>query len=335
VKFLVVRQDNIGDLVVTTPVFAALRSRFPQARIEALVNGYSAPVLAHHPDVDAVHVYTKDKHLAQGESRLKNWLARGSLLYSLRRARFDVVLLASPGIRQRLVTMARALSPGKIAAYVPRGERPAGVDFPVEFPGPPGLHHLEETFRILEPLGIKGPPPSPRLGFAIPARDPAAPITIGVHASARRPSQRWPAERFAELIRGLHEATGARFRLFWAPGPENDARHPGDDGKARAIVQAVAGIPLQPVPTHFLEELAEGIAGCDAMVCADGGAMHIAAAMGKPVVCLFGVTDPAEWGPWGVPQRVLRPASREVRDVSVAEVNEAFLSLARETRLQT
>ncbi|MBL0142091.1 MAG: glycosyltransferase family 9 protein [Betaproteobacteria bacterium] len=332
-RLLVVRQDNIGDLVVTTPVFAALRSRFPHARIEALVNGYSAPILAHHPDVDAVHAYTKDKHLAAGESRPSNWLARISLLLTLRRARFDIVLLASPGYRPRLVTMARILSPRKIASFVPRGNHPADIDFPVDFPGPAGLHHLEETFRILEPLGIPGPPPAPRLGFAIAPRDPALPIIIGIHVSARRLSQRWPEARFVELMRNLHESTGASFRLFWAPGAEDDPRHPGDDHKAQRIVQAAAGVPLEPVPTQVLGNLAEGIAGCDAVVCSDGGAMHIAAAMRKPVVCLFGVTDPAEWGPWGVPSRVVRPASRDVRDAGVAQVQQAFLDLAREAGL--
>ena len=55
-KILVLRRDNIGDLVLTTPVLAALRQRFPHARIEALVNSYSAPVLEGHPDIDRVRL---------------------------------------------------------------------------------------------------------------------------------------------------------------------------------------------------------------------------------------------------------------------------------------
>ncbi len=332
-KFLVVRQDNIGDLVVTTPVFAALRRHYPGARIEALVNSYNAPLLEGHPDVDAVHPYRKDKHLEAGESRVGNWLARLALVYRLRRARFDVVLLASPGHRPRLVALARAIAPRQVASFVPRGERPRGVDLPVDFPGPPGLHHLEETFRILEPLGIPGPAPAPRLGIVAPPRDPAAPLTIAIHASARRPSQRWPAERFAELMRELHEATGARFRLLWAPGSEDDPRHPGDDEKARIIAREAAGVPLEPVPTPRLADLVEAIARCDAFFGADGGAMHIAAALGKPVAALFGVTDPGEWGPWGAPCRVIRPDSRDVRDVAVGQARDAFLDLAREAGL--
>jgi ADP-heptose:LPS heptosyltransferase len=69
-SILVVRRDNIGDLVCTTPLFSALRRRYPQAWIGALVNSYNAPVLDRNPDLDGVVVYTKLKHLEPGDSRL-------------------------------------------------------------------------------------------------------------------------------------------------------------------------------------------------------------------------------------------------------------------------
>ena len=58
-KILVIRHDNIGDLIVTTPLFRALRERFPDARIDALVNSYNRPVLDHNPDLSQIHVYTQ------------------------------------------------------------------------------------------------------------------------------------------------------------------------------------------------------------------------------------------------------------------------------------
>ena len=61
-RILVVRRDNIGDLILTTPLLHALRRARPQAHIAALVNSYNAPVLDGNPDVDAVHVYDKAKH---------------------------------------------------------------------------------------------------------------------------------------------------------------------------------------------------------------------------------------------------------------------------------
>jgi ADP-heptose:LPS heptosyltransferase len=125
-------------------------------------------------------------------------------------------------------------------------------------------------------------------------------------------------------MRALNERHGARFRLFWSPGAEDDPRHPGDDGKARRILEAAAGIPVEPVETRELRALISGLAACDAIVCSDGGAMHIAAAMGMPVVCFFGDSDAVRWHPWGVPYRLLQPASREASDVSLEEALAAF-----------
>ncbi len=332
-KFLVVRRDNIGDLVLTTPVFAALKAQFPGCRVEALANTYNAPILEGHPDLDDVHAYRKDKHLDPGESRVANWAARVSQYVRLRRARFDVVIVAAPGWRPRDMKLARGLAPGRVVAFVNPGEKPAGVDLPVPYDGPGQRHHVEDVFRILVPLGIAGPPPAPRLGFAVPAREPGRDPIVAFQVSARKPSQRWPGSRFAEAMRAIHADSGAQARLFWSPGAGDDPRHPGDDDRAARILAEAAGVPVKALRTTTLPELAKGLAACDAFVGADGGAMHVAAALGKPVVALFGDSDATLWRPWGVPHRVLQPASRDVADVSADEVRAAFADLSRETGL--
>ena len=67
-RILVIRRDNIGDLVCTTPLLRALRSQLPDAYLAALVTQYNAAVLARNPDLNAVHSYTKAKHRAEGET---------------------------------------------------------------------------------------------------------------------------------------------------------------------------------------------------------------------------------------------------------------------------
>jgi heptosyltransferase III len=84
-RILVIRRDNIGDLVCATPLLAALRARYPQAHIAALVNSYNAGVLAGNPAVDAVHAYTKLKHRNRGESWLGTLLHRFRVLRELRK----------------------------------------------------------------------------------------------------------------------------------------------------------------------------------------------------------------------------------------------------------
>jgi ADP-heptose:LPS heptosyltransferase len=326
VKILVVRHDNVGDLVLTTPVFAALRQRFPEASIEALVNSYNAPVLAGHPDVDHVHVYTKRKHREAGAAGAREFVERVRQWLALRGRGFDHILVAAPGFQPRQVRLARTLGSRHVSAFVPSGECAAGVDLPVEYDGPRG-HHLEDTF------GIAGPPPPLRLGFEFPARArlASAPL-VGVHISARKPRNLWQEAHYARFMRELHDRAGVRFRLFWAPGDRDDPRHPGDDRKAERVAAQTRGLPVEPFATHTLRDLALGIAACDALVCSDGGALHLAAAMGKPILCFFGASPAAEWHPWGVPYRLLQPASRDARDISVEAALEAFDGLVAQLR---
>lgn len=99
-KILIIRRDNIGDLICTTPLFEALRRRYPNAYLAALVNSYNAPAIQGNPHLDAVFAYTKGKHAA-GESVVQAYLKRVKLLWSLRCQRFDYVLLPSSGFAPR------------------------------------------------------------------------------------------------------------------------------------------------------------------------------------------------------------------------------------------
>ena len=331
-KILVFRRDNIGDLVVTMPVFTALRQRFPDARIEALVNSYNAPVLARHPDVDAVHAYTKTKHSASRWEAFTDWAGRLSQFAALRRERFDYVVLASPGHHPRQIRQARLLRPRHIVAFVPPGRRPGGVDHPVEQDRRNG-HHAEDTFRILEAFSIAGPVSAPRLACEARTAVPGEPARVGVHLSARRPRNRWREEAFVELIRAVHARYDVRFRLFWAPGDENDPRHPGDDAKAARVLAGLDGVPVETAKTPTVKSLIDSLGHCDMLVCSDGGAMHLAAAMGKPIVCFFGDSPASEWHPLGVPYRLLQPPSQDAADIEVPEALRAFDALAPQARL--
>jgi ADP-heptose:LPS heptosyltransferase len=112
--------------------------------------------------------------------------------------------------------------------------------------------------------------------------------------------------------------------LLWAPGRADDRLHPGDDEKSAAILSALPDVPILPVPTVRLEVLIAALAQCDRLILSDGGAMHLAAALGKPIVCLFGNSDAGRWRPWGVRYELLQPPSRSVADIPVDEVLAAY-----------
>jgi len=82
-----------------------------------------------------------------------------------------------------------------------------------------------------------------------------------------------------------------------------------------------------PIPTGTLIELATGLSLVDIVICSDGGAMHIAAGLNKPIVCLFGDSSPDRWHPWFVPYKLLQKPSQNVSDIEVDEVIQALNKL--------
>jgi len=337
-KILVIRGANIGDLLCTTPLFTTLRQHFPDARIDALVNSYNAPVVINNPDLNHVFYYTKAKHRDAGESVLQVHWRRLRLLYQLRRQRYDVIILANCGYLHRPLRLAKLIGGQRVIGFVPDDQPDNIITDRVPY-GDVHAHEVIKIHRLLAPLGIHDVPPAltlvpdasarrnakKALEAAFPPPD-QRPI-LAVHISARLPSQRWPVAAFIQLIQTLHIHWQGRFMLFWSPGDEDNPHHPGDDRKANEIIAACAGIPLLPYPTQHLQDLIAGLSVCQGMFCADGGAMHVGAAVRLPVVAMFGEAPANNWFPWGVPYIVLQPESRNVADVTPAQAFEACIKL--------
>lgn len=321
-RILVVRRDNIGDLVCATPLFAALRRHYPDAHIAALVNSYNAAVLEGNPDVDAVHVYTKLKHRRPDESWIATVLAHWRLLSALRKPAFDHVILAKSGFDRHGLAMARRLRPRNIVGYAP--------DEPIDRE----VHEVEVVMKLAARLGVTERP-GPLRVFAAPervarwrARLPVgAQRWVALHISAREPGRVWPVERFVSLIRALR----AGVVLLWAPGPADDPRHPGDDTRAAAIAAAAAaGEKLFMARTESLEDLIAVLSLCSGFIGPDGGAMHIAAGLRLPTVALFENLPYKQrhWYPWQVPYEMVSPETRNIADIPVERVVQAWTRLS-------
>ena len=311
-RFLIVRRDNIGDLVCTTPLIDALRAAHPKAWIGALVNTYNAEVLARNPALDAVHAYEKLKH--RRGSLISNIVGRVRLASRLKGQQLDAVLV--PSASAQALRIAGSLRPKRVIAETGSLE---------------GRHEVERAFALGASLGVAGAPgplrvfPDSKTIEQVKKHVGEKPF-VAVHISARRPAQRWPLDRYENLISELIRTNPVM--LLWAPGPADDPRHPGnDEAAARISVQFAAQSDLVKLPTPDLATLIAALSLARLVVCPDGGAMHLAAALGKPVVALFGDSPVERWRPWGVPHRVLRPESRDLADLPLAPVLEACSAL--------
>jgi len=360
-RILVVRRDNIGDLVCTTPLIATLRTALPDAHIAALVNSYNAEVLARNPALDTVHVYTKLKHRAPGTSALRPLLARLALIRRLRRERFDVAVLARSGFDRHALAFVRLLGIPRVIGFAPAGETPRGLTDALQVPDNAAMHEVESVWHLLAPLGIAAAPgplrvfPDPALVAAWRGRfggkvgsDEATALQGGrarnallavadggtallaVHVSAREASRQLSAAKWIDFLQGLRAAhPGVAPALFWSPGAEDDPRHPGDDAKAHGILSACAGLGVIPCPTATLDELMAGLACCNAFVGADGGALHVAVACGLPTVALF-ENSPfklAHWYPWQVRHELVAAPTFAIGDIEPQAMVAAFTKL--------
>jgi len=281
-------------------------------------------VMEGNPDIDAFFSYTKAKHLEPGESTLGIFWSRLVTIWTLRRQRFDWILLPG-GPQKSAIRFAKWIGAKKI--LIRDQEDSKG-----------GPHHVEQCCHQLLRMGLRFETPPARLtpnpGAVAKIQSSLTPDwqaiqgpVIALHLSSRKPSQRWPAPRFAETAHQLHEALGAKFLLLWSPGKADNPLHPGDDEKAQEVLKMTSDLPVHPITTERLEDLIGALSLCEAMICSDGGAMHLAAALGKPMVCLFGDSDPDHWGPWKTPHQTLQKSSREVADISARETGTALINL--------
>lgn len=337
-SILVIRRDNIGDLVCTTPLFTALRHRFPHAKIAALVNTYNADVLQGNPDVDHLFVYQKLKHAAGILQRIKAICKRLALIAELRRFQPEVTILAKAGYDRHGLNFAKQFGARQIIGFAP-DETDAAKKLPdigLSAPEFSKFHEVEAVFQLLEPLGIdaKADPlklfPNAQAAESIRKRLPFAPTRIALHISARELERRWGVDNFTTLAEYiLRTYPQAQIMLFWAPGKADDPHHPGDDEAASALMAAVSSDRLVPVPTQNLPELIAALSLCDLFIGADGGALHLAVGLNKPCVALFEnlPSKLKHWYPWQVPNRVVHGDKPEVASIKVVQVVAALDAL--------
>lgn len=337
-KILVIRRDNIGDMVLSTPFLHELRQRFPIARIDMLTNTYCAPVLDRNPDLDHVYVYAKGHHRGS-RSLLNVQLARLRLILQLRRIGYDTIILGKPPVEPRPLQLARLVGAPRIVGITEPGSRfLKHLSDPVFWSPGQGHHIAERCMQLLKPMGGAAEAgklhifPEPRSVAAFTdkclQRFGSEMKIIGIQISSRKPRQRWPIEYFAKLMKRLHEGHGFAFALFWSPGSRDNPMHPGDDENAEKLIASLPiDFPLIACHTTTLEELIANLAAMDMMITSDGGAMHLGAASGLPTLCFFGNSESARWHPWKVPYKLLQKDTQEVSDISVDEAVEAFEQL--------
>jgi lipopolysaccharide heptosyltransferase I len=291
-KILIIKPSSLGDIVHSLPVLDTLCRCFPGAALHWLVaKGFEA-LLEDHPMLSKVWIIHKDEW--KRISRLQTTVAELRALFrDLRKERFDLVIDLQGLFRSGLIAKATG-APMRIGFKEAREGSTTFYTHAVE--GGKDIHAVDRYLKIPAFLGCKVAPV--RFPFPPPLQSPSPGLPVpGEYAvmvpGARKPVNRWPAQRFGELAARLPVRTlvlGSR----------------GDRMLAEEVVRASRGNAESLAGKTDIRGLVQVIRGARFMVSNDTGPMHIAAAIGIPVFALFGPANPVRTGPYGKGHRVIR-----------------------------
>lgn len=290
---IIVRMPNwIGDLVMATPILSDLRKAYPKAHITAMCRSPICELLKEDPEIDELFCFSK----ASGFGRRAE---RRNIIEKLRKGKYDLGILLTHSfssawwfwlgnVRNRL-------------GYECNG-RKLLLTRSLPFPQNIQSQHLVVTYKmLLEPLGIPISETPPRLYLTpkeindarILLRQQGIPdgvLVVGINPGATYGSAKcWLPERFREVTEKLLSNKDVYVVYF------------GDQATASLVKEICAGLPPRVVNlagVTSLRELASVISNCDVILTNDSGPMHIADAVGTPIVALFGSTSEVVTGPY-------------------------------------
>ena len=304
-KVLVVRLDSIGDVLLSEPAIAALHRRFKQARIDMVVSPEGRDVLSRNPAIDSFVIYEVPWHGAWRGKRV-NWKdelrAIFGVLRRLRRERYDIAFELRGDFRD----IAFAVAAGA-QIVVGSGWRGGGFLPDYDVPLDEGQHRVNFALSIAAVSSNEYESHSPRIFLGRAER--AAVVTylgqsgdatwVALHLGAGFATKCLPLPKFVEAamrLRDMMKETELRFVLVGGPSEAELAARFKERFKC-SVVDLVGKLTIM--------ETAAVLERCRLFIGNDSAPMHLAAAVGTPVVAFFGPSDPRYYRPYGVEHKVL------------------------------
>lgn len=290
-RILLVQLADIGDLILTTPALTALREARPDAHLTLLTSAHAAPILEGTGLVDAILTLERQQMNSSAAFFRPANLRR---LWRLRGAPFEAAVFFHH-FTLRLGTFKFAL-----IAWMSGARRIIGLDQGngwflterVQDEGFGARHQAQYWLDLAARLGADPSPRPARAAFSevLPAALPptrARRVVIHPGSGGYSLARRWDAAQFAAVADKLHQEDGVEIVLV---GGHSDG--------AEAVRAAMRSEALDLSGKTSLGELAAVIRSADLFIGADSGVMHLAAAVGTPVVAIFGPSNADAWGPW-------------------------------------
>jgi len=292
-RVALIKPSALGDIVQSLPVLTALRRRYPQAQITWVVNRAYEPLLCGHPDLDATLAVDRTGGRWGFLEAAGHY---GGFLGRLRHARFDLVIDLQGLLRSALMA---AASGARRRVGFGSAREGATWFYTDVVPGADlrAVHAVDRYWLMAEAVGAGNGPKEFRLPLPEAERRRAAGLLDGwprpwlfLAVGSRWETKRWPPQHFAALVRRAQAVFGGT-AVFLGGGE--------DVPLSRATATGLAGAALDLTGRTSLPQLAALLARADVVLSNDSGPLHLAAALGRPVVAPYTCTRVKLNGPHG------------------------------------
>lgn len=313
-RFLVLRMSALGDIVHTLPAVHALRESFPAAHIDWLIDEKWAPILAGNRDITNIITLNRG-----------SWRSAACTIAMLRRTHYDVAIDFQSLYRSAIIGWLSG-APERIGFDAQYSRERGAAFFYTQHVRPKRAHKIEHNLELVESVGARAE------GIVFPLTDDAQAaeevkrILCGngiqeyfvLSPGGGWTSKCWPAERWGELARAITGRYGWTSIVSFGPGEE---------GLAEAVGRS-AGSPEAFVQRFNLKQLAPLLRRAKLVIAGDTGPLHVASALGRPVIGLYGPTDPARNGPFSAGGVVVRKAGYETTYKRGKKFSESMLAIS-------
>jgi len=324
-KIVVLRwTPYMGDVVYTTPLFRAVKKRYPESRVYVVGSGRVGEVVRHNPDVDEFIEY-------KGHF----W----EMVRRIRKEQFDFGCVAKPGTSEGFALLylggVKAISLFDVSnePMVKSATYPFMLKLGIPIPFYNHQYIPSQFLKLLEPIGITDPDPHFKLYFSREANEKilntfkehgvsvGKDFIVGIAPGGSTEERWWPSERFAHMARLLIDEYDAAIILLGA----------GKDKKAiDVVVHGLGSAPVIDFCGQNLDEFKATVSRCSLAIGNDSGLMVTADAFDVPQMIFVGPTDPREYHTSPTPTyRILQAKTRNVQDISLEEAVKELTSLVQ------
>ena len=293
-RILLVRNDNLGDLICTTPAIEGLRKKYPEATIDIVVNSYNYLGIRNNPFVDNIYIYTKPKHV-KGFEKVKALFGKIKIMKEIYFNKYDASVVFRTGYSSSAEQFSN-LSQASMRIGV-KGKKDTFTHHIEVFPN---KHEVEFCFDCLKPLEVKynGEKTFFYIEDEYIEKFKNYKGMILFHISARMKENQMSFEKLKRIFDKLNQ------EIFITADP-----------KDWEMARKLENKRVKFIKTNNFLEWAGVIKNAKLFVTLEGGAMHIAPALGVKTVAIFGKSDVNRWYPWGYKELVLQDKSKIAENI--------------------